>query len=357
LIEQYPSSSLQQIERLRHVYSGRSVLVTGGASFIGSHLVDALLALGALVTVVDDFSSGSEENLPLGHGALSIAKVDLSDSAPLDLFNGIETVFHLAAIHGGRGFIETSPARMLENLKIDHNVFSAAKDSGVKKIVFASSACAYPTGLQKKSPQRNFLSESHSGQMGDQPLPDGLYGWTKLIGEYQLEQIFARSSVVARSARIFTAFGERENESHAAIALIAKGVLRLDPFPVWGDGNQTRNFTYVTDTVAGLISLGSDNDPGFEICNVGTDEHVTVREFISEVFEQLDWLPEKIDYQLDKPVGVASRSSDNSKIFARYEWKPKVSLSEGVKRTLDWYVSKDDKPKTVDELEQKLMAR
>jgi GDP-D-mannose dehydratase len=72
---------------------------------------------------------------------------------------------------------------------------------------------------------------------------------------------------------------------------------------------------------------------------------------------QLDWTPQKIDYQLDKPVGVASRSSDNSKIFARYEWKPKVSLSEGVKRTLDWYVCKDDKPKTVDELEQKLMAR
>jgi len=342
---------------LRQNYVGRKVLVTGGASFIGSHLVDSLLGLGSSVTVVDDLSSGYEENLLLDNDLLSFTNIDLAESAPSYLFAGVETVFHLAAIHGGRGFIETSPARMLKNLKIDQNVFTAAKESGVKKVITASSACAYPTGLQVSSIQRNFLSENHSGKMGENPLPDGLYGWTKLIGEYQLEQMFLGADVVARSARIFTAYGERENESHAAIALIAKGVMRIDPFPVWGDGNQTRNFTYVTDTVAGLMSLGSDDNPGFEICNVGTDQHVTVKEFINEVFEHLGWTPQNIDFQLDKPVGVASRSSDNSNILAKYDWQPRVSLSEGVKRTLGWYLSLDSRPKNAQELERKLMTR
>lgn len=357
MIEKYPSSSFEQIERLRQHYVNRSVLVTGGASFIGSHLVDSLLDLGSSVTVLDDFSSGSKDNLRMDHELLSVQHVDLAESAPIDLFTGIETVFHLAAIHGGRGFIETSPAKMLKNLKIDQNVFSIAKESGVKRIVYASSACAYPTKLQETSTQRNFLSESHAGKMGEDPAPDGLYGWMKLVGEYQLEQLFMGTGVIARSARIFTAYGERENESHAAIALIAKGVIGVDPFPVWGDGNQTRNFTYVTDTVAGLVSLGSDNDPGFEICNVGTDQHVTIKEFINEVFEQLHWMPETIDYQLEKPVGVASRSSDNSKILAKYGWQPQVALSDGVRSTLRWYLGREDRPKTVHELEQKLLAR
>ena len=357
MIEEYPVTSRVQIEKLRPKYINRNVIVTGGASFIGSHLVDALLDLGARVTVVDDFSSGSRCNLQIGHASLNVVEIDLSDSLPINLFQDVDCVFHLAAIHGGRGFIETNPSRMLKNLIIDNNVFMAAKDSGVQSVVFASSACAYPVGLQESSSERNFLSESRAGKMDEDAMPDGLYGWTKLIGEYQLEKIFLGTTSVCRAARVFTAYGERENESHAAIALIAKSLLKLDPFPVWGDGNQTRNFTYVTDTVAGLISLGSEENPGFQICNVGTNQHITVNEFISVVFELCGWSPQEIDYQTSKPVGVASRSSDNSKIEEMFNWSPKVSISEGVSKTVTWYAQLPTRPKTLMDLDQKLMNR
>jgi UDP-glucose 4-epimerase len=271
--------------------------------------------------------------------------------------DGVEILFHLAAIHGGRGFIEKNSTSLLKNLTIDFNTFNQAKEASVGAIVFASSACAYSTDLQDSTSNRQFLSEINAGKMDSNPKPDGMYGWTKLIGEYQLEKFTENTNIIARAARIFTAYGDRENESHAAIALIAKGLLKMDPYPVWGNGEQTRNFTYVSDTVTGLLSLGSDSEPGFEICNVGTDQHVTVNEFIHEVFSQLDWTPGQMHYELDKPAGVASRSSNNSHILQKYNWQPSVDLSEGISRTLNWYEQLSERPKTKEALEQKLMSR
>src|SRR5205807_6332468 len=113
-----------------------------------------------------------------------------------------------------------------------------------------------------------------------QAFADGAYGWTKLMGEYQLAQFVLQHRFKGASARIFTAYGERENESHAAIALIAKALLRIDPYPIWGDGLQTRNFTYVQDTVEGLLRLGAlDDDEPFRAVNVGSSTHNTVLEF------------------------------------------------------------------------------
>jgi UDP-glucose 4-epimerase len=356
MISNWPTSSLRQVEKLGKTYSGTKVAVTGGASFIGSHLVDALLSLGAEVLVIDDLSSGKRENLK-DHDNLSIQQVDLYKTTEELKLAGVEILFHLAAIHGGRGFIEKNSTMLLKNLTIDSNVFTQAKNSGVGTIVFASSACAYPIGFQSSSKDRQFLMEDSAGKMDANPMPDGMYGWTKLIGEYQLEKFADQSQMVARAARIFTAYGDRENESHAAIALIAKALLKMDPFPVWGDGEQTRNFTYVTDTVTGLLSLGSDKEPGFEICNVGTDQHITVNEFINAIFETLKWSPTTINHQLDKPAGVASRSSNNEHLESKYGWQPQVGISEGIKRTLSWYEKLPSRPRTAEELEEKLMSR
>ena len=192
----------------------------------------------------------------------------------------------------------------------------------------------------------------------EKSFPDGVYGWTKLGGEYQLQNSIEKSSTKGRSARIFTAYGERENESHAAIALAAKALLHADPYPIWGSGEQTRNFTYVGDTVTGLLLLGSDaGEKGFDVFNIGTADHIRVIDFVKEIFDQIDWNPKVLDLQIDKPVGVASRASDNTKLLKTFGWAPTTSITEGIQRTLAWYKELPDRPRTLEQLERLLMAR
>lgn len=346
-------------KRLADAYASRSVLVTGGASFIGSHLVERLVEVGAEVVVVDDFSSGRQENLaalPAG----SVVELDLADR--VRTFSDLpecEVVFHLAAVHGGRGFIDTYPEQVLVNLAIDNNVYTACLRAGSRHVVHASSACVYPTTLQASVSSRHLLAEGEAGF--DQPgkaFADGAYGWGKLMGEFQLEQFARRGPMTGASARIFTAYGERENESHAAIALIAKALLQIDPYPIWGDGMQTRNFTYVADTVEGLLLLGSLRDgEAFRAVNVGSSQHHTVIEFVETVFEIAGWHPETLDRQTTRPVGVASRASDNSLSRSLFGWEPNTSLRDGIRRTLDWYCGRPDRPQTPEDLETLLLAR
>ena len=129
------------------------VLVTGGASFISSHLVDNLVNQGATVTVVDDLSNGKKENLSKSWDSIKFVQQDLeyvSKNEMKKLFDGNEIVFHFAADHGGRGYIDTHPADVCSNFAIDHHVFDACNDSSVEKIIFSSSACVYPTELQNE---------------------------------------------------------------------------------------------------------------------------------------------------------------------------------------------------------------
>jgi nucleoside-diphosphate-sugar epimerase len=320
-------------------YSGESVLVTGGASFIGSHLVELLLAHRARVRVADDFSSGSMRNF---NGVLDEVEVldgDLRDPVfTARAVHGAQTVFHLAALHGGRGYIETHPVECTSNMLLDHVVFSAAVAAGATRLVHASSACVYPIDLQASDSHRVLLREEDANfEEPGKAYADGEYGWAKLMGELQLRAFHQQYGVDAIAARIFTAYGERENESHAVIALIAKAVAKLDPYPVWGDGKQTRNFTYVRDTVMGLALAGRLT--GHQVLNVGSANHNTVLELMDVIFDHLEWRPERISHELDKPVGVRSRAADNTRIKALTSWEPRTSLSEGIPRTVDWYVA------------------
>ena len=348
-----------QLSNMRGFYLGRRVLVTGGASFIGSNLVDMLLDLGARVKVVDDLSSGALSNLS------QLEKIEFvqGDLRNLEFarkhIRSSDTVFHLAAIHGGRGFIEKYKQEMLANLAIDNNVFSSAVENGVENLVHASSACAYPTDLQSDEKSRNLLSEDQASmEVPGHAFADGVYGWTKLIGEYQLENHCSENGMRGRSARIFTAYGERENESHAAIALISKAILKADPYPIWGNGEQTRNFTHVVDTALGLLFLGSDlTGSCFDVYNIGTSDHVKVIDFVKEIFEQIEWQPSEINFQLDKPTGVAARAADNEKILNRFGWCPSLGISEGLARTIAWYRDLPNRPQTLNELEERLESR
>jgi nucleoside-diphosphate-sugar epimerase len=325
--------------RLEETYAGRHVAITGGASFIGSHLAEVLAEAGANITVADDLSSGRVEHLSAIEPQITLLIGDLRESAfPRTALSGQDVVFHLAACHGGRGYIDTHPVECVSNMLLDHSVFSAAAAGGVRKIVFASSACTYPTNLQAEESTNYLLKEEDANfDVPGKAFADGEYGWAKLMGELQLRAFCKEFGLSGVACRIFTAYGERENESHAVIALIAKAFARMDPFPIWGNGLQTRNFTYVRDTVTGMALAGAMLD-GFDVVNVGTDAHHTILELIQEIFRCMDWAPREIHRQLDKPVGVKSRAADLTRCRARLNWVPSHSLRDGVERTVAWYL-------------------
>jgi UDP-glucose 4-epimerase len=338
-------------------FAERQVAVTGGASFIGSHLVELLVSAGASVTVIDDLSSGKLEHLKQVKDSISFIQGDLriQDFAEHSL-HGAEIVFHLAAQHGGRGYIDTHPVECVNNMLLDHVVYSAAVKRGAKKIVFASSACVYPTNLQASTTNRLLLKESDANfEEPGKAFSDGEYGWAKLMGELQLRAFCKQYGISGVACRIFTAYGERENESHAVVALIAKAMARLDPFPIWGDGRQTRNFTYVKDTITGM-ALAACRLDGFRTINLGSSHHHSILDLIEEIFSLTGWRPNSIAKELDKPVGVLSRASDNSNCRQLLNWEPRYSLSDGLDRTLKWYRAKV-LPGRAEELERLLLER
>jgi nucleoside-diphosphate-sugar epimerase len=338
-------------------YAGRRVLVTGGASFIGSHLAELLVRSGAAVTVADDLSSGRLEHLRSVTDDCAIMLGDLRDADfARRAAAGQDTVFHLAASHGGRGYIDTHPVECCNNLVLDHVVFDSAACAGVRRLILASSACVYPTTLQESVSWRPLLREDQCGFDGpSQGFPDGEYGWAKLSGELQLRAFHKQYGLDATACRIFTAYGERENESHAVIALIAKALAKLDPYPIWGDGTQTRNFTYVADTVLGLAYAGASSE-GFDAVNVGTPVHTSINELTEEIFAVTGFRPGRIDRQLDMPVGVKARGADCAKAEKLWGWYPATTLSEGIARTVDWYAGSVS-PERLESLEALLMSR
>lgn len=327
----------------QHFWASKSVLVTGGASFIGSHLVDKLVELGAQVTVVDNFSSGRIENLQQSIEKIRIVKIDLEWSR-LDeivrVFEGHEIVFHLAATHGGRGYIHKHPADVCSNFAIDHHVLEVSLKAGVERVVFASSACVYPPKLQASIGSTYLLREDDSNPFKlDEPLSADLeYGWAKLMGEMQLIAFIKQYGLKGCNLRFVTAYGPRENETHAIIALIYKAFEKMDPFVIWGTGGQERDFTYVSDIVDGSILAAEKVTDGTPI-NLGTGRKYKIKEVAEKIFEIMGWKPKKIIYDTSKPVGVLSRGLDITRAKELLGWEPKVSLEEGLRKTIEWYVS------------------
>lgn len=325
------------MEALSRGFAGRRVLVTGGASFIGSHLVELLVSSGATVRIVDDLSSGRLSNLDAVASDVEIMIGDVRDpNLAAKAATGRDIVFHLAAMHGGRGYIETHPVECMNNMLLDHVVLKASAEADVGKFVQASSACVYPTSLQDSTADRLLLKESDANfdEVGG-AFADGEYGWAKLMGEMQVRAFHKQFGFDGIACRIFTAYGERENTSHAVIALIAKALAKMDPYPIWGDGSQTRNFTYVKDTVLGL-ALAAVRMSGFDVINVGSPVHTSINELIDAIFKLVGWTPSEIEQQLDKPVGVLSRAADITKSEAVLGWSPATSIVDGVSPTIEW---------------------
>lgn len=334
-------------------WAGSRVVVTGGASFIGSHLVDELVKRGSEVTVLDNFSSGRVENLSESLSRIKLVKTDLEYVSLEDLtqlMKGVDVVFHLAATHGGRGYIATHPADVCSNFAIDHHVYEAACRGGVDRVVFASSACVYPPRLQSTYGSEYRLKEEDCDVSRlDEPLSADLeYGWAKLMGEVQLNAFIKQYGLKGCSVRFVTAYGPRENETHAIIALIYKAFEQMDPYVIWGTGEQDRDFTYVDDIVSGTILAAEKVTDGTSI-NLGTGRRYKLKDVADLIFKIMGFYPKKLLFDISKPTGVVSRALDISRAKRLLGWEPRFTLEEGLKRTIEWYVKTHIRRGYVDE--------
>jgi nucleoside-diphosphate-sugar epimerase len=336
-------------------WKAKRVLVTGGCSFIGSHLVDALVARGARVRVADDLSSGKRENIA---GWVDTDRVEflhadlLSPGVAERVVEGVHHVFHLAANHGGRGYIDLHQAACATNFALDGLVIRAAHRAGVEQFTFASSGCVYPAELQNDPAAEVYLTED----LVRPPFSaDGLYGWAKLMAEETLRAYHRDHGLRCASLRYFTAYGERCLENHAVIAMIARAFVRQDPFVVWGTGEQIRNWTYVSDIVEGTIRAAERVHDGTGI-NLGTMERTRVIDAARLILERMG-----VDVPLrpdpSKPTGPYNRVADGALARRLLEWEPSVRFADGLDRTIAWYVETHSRSRIAEDLERLLTER
>jgi nucleoside-diphosphate-sugar epimerase len=336
-------------------WNGRTALVTGGASFIGSHLVEGLLARGADVDVVDDLSSGRLEHIQahVAAGSVRFMEADLREPGAAErAVRGASVVFHLAADHGGRGYVDLHQAACATNMALDGLVFQACRREGVEKVVYASSGCIYPNHRQQDPEEVLYLTEDMAGPPYD---ADNMYGWAKLMAELTLSAYVRDWGMRAVSCRYFTVYGERAKEDHAVIAMIARAFTGQDPFEVWGDGRQIRNWTYVGDIVEGTIRAAEMVDDGTAI-NLGTMERTRVLDAAHEVL-RVTGHDAEIRLRPDMPTGPMNRVADNRLACRLLGWEPRVCFAEGLRRTIDWYYATKDRGEVGRRLEHALVER
>jgi len=336
-------------------WQDRRILVTGGASFIGSHLVDAFVERGAKVRVVDDLSSGKMENIRahVETGRIEFVREDLRNPGAADrAVKDASIVFHLAADHGGRGYVDLHQAACATNLMLDGMFFVACKKAGVEKIVYASSGCVYPNDLQTDPATIVYLSEHMVGPPYD---ADNMYGWAKLMGEMSLRSYYREWGLKAASCRYFTVYGPRGVENHAVIAMIARAFVRQDPFVVWGTGEQVRNWTFIDDIVRGTILAAEEIEDATAI-NLGTMERIRVIDAVQEILRYTGRTA-SIELHPEMPVGPMNRVADNSVAKRLLGWEPEVMFMEGLHRTIDWYFSNKQVESVKRELDRMLTER
>jgi nucleoside-diphosphate-sugar epimerase len=311
-----------------------AVLVTGAGGFVGGALVTDLLRSGREVRAVD--------RKPLDEWFVSEAS---ADNQVLDLRDleacrvatqGCEEVYNLAADMGGMGFIETHKADCMLSVLISTHMLVAAKDAGVRRFFYSSSACVYAEQHQT-DPAVTALVETDAYPA----MPEDGYGWEKLFGERMARHFLEDFGLETRVARYHNVYGPngtydggREKAPAAVCRKVAQAVHSGDHrIEIWGDGKQTRSFTYIDDCVYGtqLIMAGDSPEP----VNLGSSELVSIDDLVT-IVEEIAGVTLTRTYNLDAPQGVRGRNSDNTLIKARYGWEPTTTLRSGLKATYEW---------------------
>ena len=336
-------------------WHGKRCALLGGASLIGTHLAEALVDKGvSYLCVADDLSAGEQNLRLLTEMGVHFIRCDLREySSALRAIDHADIVFHLAAQHGGRGYVASHKTNLYDNLDLDATIFRACAERTVEKVIFSSSACAYPIDLQDDPDIEFYLSEGMI-DYNNIRQPDGPYGEEKLLGEKMLDAYIEAGAFGGCSTRSFTVYGPRMTETHAIAALIAKFLIRQNPVEIWGDGKQVRNWTYVEDNVEGALLAAEHLDRG--AINIGVEERMNPVVAYIYIGEIMGWYPDGIEFQLDKPVGPLNRVASASKLKS-LGWQPKYTFEEGLRKTIDWYLTTHTAEDVARNFERKLTER
>ncbi len=310
------------------------VLVAGGGGFIGGHLVARLRDDGHEVRAVD------RAPLPRWHQRrqdVENIQADLSGlEACRDAVEGVDWVYNLAADMGGMGFIETHKAECMLSVLIGTHLLMAARDAGVQRLFFSSSACVYAADKQTQV-DITALRE----QDAYPAMPEDGYGWEKLFTERMCRHFTEDYGLVTRVARYHNVYGPRgtfRGGREKAPAAICRKVIEAKlsgqhEIEIWGDGEQTRSFMYIDDCLDGTLKLMHSEVA--EPLNVGSSELVSINQMV-DIVEAIAGIKLRRSYNLTAPQGVRGRNSDNTLVRARLGWEPTVTLAAGLEQTYRW---------------------
>ena len=316
-------------------FKGQKAVVCGAGGFIGGHLVKNLIANGVVVIRAVDIKP-LDEWYQETDGVENLA-LDLKDKSNCMIaVTGADVVFQLAADMGGMGFIENNKALCMLSVLTNTHMLMAAKEKGVGRFFYSSSACVYNAEKQT-NPDVVALKEEDAYPA----MPEDGYGWEKLFSERMCRHFredYGLETRVARYHNVYGPLGTWTGGREKAPAAVCRKVIQAKmagthEIEIWGDGKQTRSFMYVDDCTKGTQMIAESDilDP----INLGSDELVTINQLV-DIAEDMAGVKLTRKYKLDAPKGVNGRNSDNAMILEKLGWEPSVRLREGLEKTYQW---------------------
>lgn len=323
----------------------QSVMVTGGAGFIGSELVRQLSEQDFHVRVVDNLVNGRRENLDGIPGErVELVVADVRDkNLMISLSRGMDIIFHLACL-GVRHSIHSPVENHEVNASATLGLLNAARHNGVKRFVYVSSSEVY--GTAKAIP----ITEEHA------TVPTTVYGASKLAGESYTRAFWETYRYPTVALRPFNAYGPRCHHEGDSGEVIPKFMLRCmaeKPMVIFGDGTQTRDFTYVSDTAGGILAAGLSDDCIGQTINLGSGKEIEIRKLAAKVASALNRPGAKVTYVESRPGDVLRSLAESSKARKLLGFQPNVPLHDGLTRLRDWYIAQEKSPEEL--LEQEII--
>ena len=313
-------------------FKGKQVLVAGAGGFVGTHLTQRLVELGAEVR-------GTLFHKPPQRADSKVDYVSCDLTKPEDCLNitqGIDFVFMAAANSSGAAVIEKTPlAHLTPNVVMNAHMLAAAYENEVERFCFISSNTVYPlTEFAVKEEDTNYeYFEKYF-----------VVGWMKRFSEIMCQMYTEKikapmQTVVVRPGNLYGPYDKYTwKESKVIAALIRRAVERHNPFLVWGDGNDVKDFLYIEDFIEGVL-LAFERIEGFSPLNIASGQPVTIREVLTKILQETGYEDAVVRYDASKPIMIPKRLIDVSRVREVSGWVPQTSLAQGIARTVKWYKS------------------